>query len=247
MSRTSRLLMATAAASILVGTAQAASAADLPMKAPPPMMAAPAPYNWTGFYVGGFFGAGWGTSQANLTSLSFTALPGPLPLATTSNSGFLGGGQVGYNYQSGWVVWGVEGDFAGTGIKGTAPCLAVFSCSASDDWLATVSGRVGGIVDGRLLAYVKGGGAWENAKYTGSDPVGIVGGISVSSTVTRAGWLGGMGVEYAFTPNWRGFIEYDYMDFGTNNVNFNFAGLASGTAAITDKLSVMKAGVNYAF
>lgn len=208
-------------------------------------MAAP---SWTGFYLGAFIGAGWGTDQATLTSLSFTTLPGPFPLASPSISGVLGGGQIGYNYQTGWVVLGVEGDFAGTGIKGTAPCVVVFSCSASDNWLATVSARVGGLVGNQTLVYLKGGGAWENAKYTGTDNLGVVipPGASISSTSTNTGYLLGIGVEYAFTNHWHGFIEYNYMDFGTNSVSFSGFG-GSGTATLADKLSVIKGGLNYEF
>jgi outer membrane immunogenic protein len=234
------------AAALVAAASLSAQAADMPVKAPyAPPMAAP---SWTGFYIGGFIGAGWGTDEANLTSLSFTTLPGPVPLASPSISGVLGGGQIGYNYQSGWVVLGVEGDFAGTDIKGSAPCVVVFTCSASDNWLATASGRIGGLVGNQTLVYVKGGGAWENTKYTGADPLGAVltPGGSISATKTNTGWLLGMGVEYAFTNHWRGFIEYNYMDFGTNTVSFSGFG-GSGTAALTDKLSVMKAGVNYAF
>src|SRR5271156_653386 len=112
----------------------------IPMKTSAPIAA---PNDWTGLYVGGFVGAGWGTDSATLNSAAIApGVPLNLPLAQVSNSGFIGGGQIGYNYQQGWVVWGVEGDFAATDIKGTAPCLVIFSCPASDNWLATASARV---------------------------------------------------------------------------------------------------------
>src|SRR5579862_938086 len=158
-----RLLQTGIGAAALVASASlSAQAADMPMPAKAPYAAPMAAPSWTGFYIGGFIGAGWGTDQATLTSLSFTSLPGPFPLASPSISGVLGGGQIGYNYQSGWVVWGIEGDFAGTGIKGSAPCVVAFTCSASDNWLATASARVGGLVGNQTLVYLKGGGAWEN-------------------------------------------------------------------------------------
>jgi outer membrane immunogenic protein len=250
-----------AAIAVGLGAVQAASAADLPAKA----LLSPAPaYSWTGFYVGGFAGAGWGTNEVTLASATGPGLPAipfanlNLPFGQISRSGALGGGQAGYNYQTGWIVVGVEGDIAGTGIKGTAPCgtfiATFFSCTASDNWLATVSARVGGVVGERTLVYVKGGGAWLNSKFTGSVPA-IVAGTALQSgaTNTATGWLLGFGVEYAFAAHWSGFIEYNYMDFGTNNVNFNsFPGgfLPTGsvaTMAITTKLSVAKAGVNYRF
>jgi outer membrane immunogenic protein len=253
----SRLLMAAAAALFMAGAAQTAAAADLPMKAPPPRMAAPVPYSWTGFYVGGFVGAGWGTDSAVLNSVAF---PGGganigLPLTQVSTSGFLGGIQAGYNYQSGWVVWGIEGDFAGTDIKGTAPCVLLFSCSETDNWLATVSARVGGVVADRFLVYVKGGGAWLNEKGSFKNTLPILGFIgSSSATSTADGWLLGMGAEYAFTQNWSGVIEYDYMDFGNHNTTFPspfiappIAAAGTGNVGQTNKLSTMKIGLNYKF
>jgi len=225
-------------------------AADMPLKAAP--YVAPAP-SWTGLYVGGFVGAGWGTDEATLNSVSFAGVTIPigLPLAQVSNSGFLGGGQVGYNFQSGWVVWGIEADIAGTNIKGSAPCVILFTCSTTDNWLATASARVGGLVGDRTLVYVKGGGAWLNE--TGSFSTSVTGlsalipGTSASNTST--GWLVGMGTEYKFTSNWSGMIEYDYMDFGTSNTNFNATALPGLTASVaqTNKLSTMKVGLNYKF
>jgi outer membrane immunogenic protein len=96
-----------------------ANAADLAYKA------APAPvWSWTGFYVGAHAGAGWGTTETTLTSISAPGVAPVaigLPLAQNSRSGFLGGGQVGYNYQSGWAVFGIQGDIAGMDVKGTTP------------------------------------------------------------------------------------------------------------------------------
>ena len=115
-----------AAATLLLVSTVAGSAADMPMKAAP---YAPAPvWSWTGFYIGGHVGAGWGTTETTVTGFSaagFGAFPFDFPLAQNSRSGFLGGGQVGYNFQSGWAVFGVQGDFAGLDVKGTAPCVVV--------------------------------------------------------------------------------------------------------------------------
>lgn len=237
-----------------------ALAADLPMKA---AMMSPVPvYSWTGFYVGGFVGAGWGTSEVTLNSITNPLINGGLPVIVNlpftqvTSNGFLGGGQIGYNWQSGGFVFGVEGDFAGAGIKGTAPCLAVFSCSSKTNWLATVSGRVGGVVLDKILVYAKGGYAWKNTDYSATDTAGILfaPGATTSATSTRGGWLLGMGAEYAFARNWTGFVEYNYMDFGSKSVGFvypagAFGGAPAGTASasITDTLHVMKTGVNYKF
>jgi outer membrane immunogenic protein len=254
----SNALRLLASAAIGLGAVQIASAADLPVKA----LLSPAPvYTWTGFYVGAHVGAGWGTTESTLTSATAgppvvapaVTIPLNFPFSQNSRSGFLGGGQVGYNYQSGWVVFGVQGDIAALDVKGTTPCIVILSCTSKSDWLATVSGRIGGVVADRTLLYVKGGGAWLDTTHSVNLP-GIGGGLNngrqlTSVTSTAWGWLLGMGVEYMFTRNWSGFLEYNYIDFDTKNERFTFAtipGLAIN-ADLKNKLSIAKAGVNYRF
>jgi outer membrane immunogenic protein len=244
-----------ASAALVLGASQAASAADLAVKA-----LAPAPIaTWTGFYIGAHVGAGWGTTESTLTSATLAPAPPvafTLPIAQNSRSGFLGGGQVGYNWQTGWAVLGVQGDIAGMDVKGTTPCIVVFSCTAKSDWLATVSGRVGAVVADRALLYVKGGAAWMNTTHSLSAPAALLGGglglgtgalTSVESTAS--GWLLGMGVEYMFANHWTGFIEYNYIDFNTKSETLTFAAIP-GVSVNTDfrnKLSIAKVGVNYKF
>ena len=243
-----------AAAAVIVASTVAATAADLAVKAP---MLSPIS-NWTGFYVGGHVGAGWGTTESTLDSLAAPGVPAVaagIPIAQNSRSGFLGGGQVGYNFQSGLAVFGVQADFAGLDVKGTTPCLTVLSCSAKSNWLGTVSGRVGGVVADKTLVYVKGGAAWLNSNHTLN--ISALGGAgtaaSVSTDSTAFGWLLGMGAEYAFTRNWSAFIEYDYMDFDKKSAALNLASLGAGVPAaianlsLQNKLSTAKVGVNYKF
>ena len=241
-----------AAAAILLASTSVGSAADLAMKAP----VAPAPiWSWTGFYIGGHVGAGWGTTETSLTSLTGGGGPliGGIALTQNDRSGFLGGGQVGYNYQAGWAVFGIQGDIAGLRISGTTPCLTVgVSCTAKSDWLASVTGRIGGVLADHALVYVKGGAAWMNTSHSFAIPAGLgPTAFSVSSDSTASGWLLGFGTEYAFTPNWSAFIEYDYIDFDKANIALNLTPLV-GTAAIANvdvknKLSIAKIGVNYKF
>jgi outer membrane immunogenic protein len=250
-----RLVALMASAAIGFGVSDAASAADLPVKA----LLAPAPvWSWTGFYVGAHVGAGWGTTETTLNSVAFPgapAVPFNLPISQNSRSGFLGGGQVGFNYQTGWIVVGAQADIAGLDVKGTTPCVIVLSCTAKSHWLATVSGRVGGVVADRTLLYVKGGAAWLNTTHTaavsGLGGGGFGGpGQSITADSTTVGWLLGIGVEYMFARNWTGFLEYNYMDFDTKNVAFTGGLFGPGAVAnvgITNKLSVAKAGVNYKF
>lgn len=259
-----KILLATAG--LLAMGISSASAADLAVKA---HYAAPTPvWDWTGFYAGVHAGAGWGTTESSLNSLSapgFPAVAFNLPIAQNSRSGFLGGGQIGYNYQSGWAVFGVQADIAGLDVKGTAPCITVLSCSAKSDWLATATGRIGGIVTDKTLVYVKGGAAWLNTTHTVTVPTaglggiggpGIGGGGSSSVETTSFGWLLGMGAEYAFSPNWSAFLEYDYMEFDRKGGALDLTalgGLGGGAGAVTgnvdfkNKLSIAKVGVNYKF
>ena len=114
-----------------------------------------------------------GTRKSHLTGATFAGLGTinfTFPLSQNSRSGFLGGGQVGYNFQSGWAVFGVQGDIAGMDVKGTTPCLVALSCTTKSDWLATVSGRIGGVVAERTLVYAKGGAAWMHSTHSVATP-----------------------------------------------------------------------------
>jgi outer membrane immunogenic protein len=252
-----------AAAALLIATTVAGSAADLAVKAP---YAAPAPvWSWTGFYIGGHVGAGWGTTETTLTGASITppglTVPFGFPFGQNSTSGFLGGGQVGYNWQSGWAVFGVQADIAGLDVKGTTPCIVLLSCTTKSDWLATATGRIGAVVADRGLIYVKGGAAWLNSTNSINLPnLGVAGGGLIngqelaSRETTTWGWTIGLGVEYAIAQNWSAFIEYDYMDFQTKNeaFNLNLGAFVPGAAVtlnadLKNKLSIAKVGVNYRF
>ena len=254
MNRLNKIFVACAAATAGVLSASA-YAADLPMKAMP----APEPiWTWTGFYIGAHAGAGWGTTETTLSSISGPGIPTTpvnLPLAQNSRSGFLGGGQVGYNYQSGWAVFGIQGDIAGMDVKGTTPCLEVISCTSKSHWLATVTGRFGGVVADRTLLYIKGGGAWMHTDQSATVSAGLGGlglggaGALTSASSTSAGWLLGMGVEYAFARNWTGFLEYNYIEFQSKNVAFSVTAAPGDVinASVVNKLSIAKVGVNYRF
>jgi outer membrane immunogenic protein len=159
-----RLLFGTVA---LVALATAATAADLYTKArplPPPPVAPPL-FSWTGFYVGGNIGAGWEDFNITdrLTGLNF---------GSNTRSAFIGGGQVGFNYQvSPFFVLGVEGFFDGiasnknTGNGVVVPGVGLVTASAQPDWVSTAAGRIGFTGPGfdHWLFYAKGGGGWVQA------------------------------------------------------------------------------------
>src|SRR5689334_8931048 len=138
------------AAALVVGLTGTASAADLmPVKAPP--MPAPV-WSWTGFYVGAHVGGAFGTIESDIAGF---------PIASATINGFAGGGQVGYNWQTGPIVLGIESDISGTNLQGTTPCVVVLTCNRQVDWFGTVAGRIGFAAD-RALLYVKAGGAFAN-------------------------------------------------------------------------------------
>jgi outer membrane immunogenic protein len=238
----------------LLATTVAASAADMAVKARPIM---PAPvWSWTGFYFGAHVGAGWGTTESTLTQFTIgppvnLVTPLNFPVSQNSRSGFLGGVQAGYNWQSGPVVFGIQGDIAGTDIKGTTPCLiGILSCTSRTNWLATASGRLGAVVLDRGLVYVKGGGAWMNTDHRVNAPV--VGNTLITSASSDTwGWLLGMGTEWMITPNWTAFVEYNYIEFDKKNERFPLGAIQgvafSVNADLTNKLSIAKVGVNYKF
>ena len=242
-----KFLLCAVSAAALLGPG-AAFGADLPIKAPP-LVAAPAPWSWTGLYVGGHLGSGWGTKEwandCDPTGCSTGAL------ASGTVNGFLGGFQAGYNYQINWVVVGIEGDFSFANVSGSYPCFGGSSCTSKADWFATLTGRIGGTVDHALL-YLKGGVAWAHDKYSEacSDCSSNDGFATFSGGETRTGWTVGAGVEYAFTRNWSGKLEYDYMDFGTRSVTFTSdvpSRFSPYTVDILQRVHAVKAGVNYKF
>lgn len=229
-----RLLLSALALSGAVIASSVASAADMPTryKAPPP----PAPvWSWTGLYIGAHVGSGWGTTESEI---NFGG--GVFPISQTQTNGFLGGGQIGYNWQYGPVVFGVEADISAAGVTGTSPCLIVLACRTEHDWISTAAGRLGFAHD-RALIYLKGGVAWASTTYSAS-----IAGFTTSVDDTRLGTLLGAGIEYAFTPNWSAKLEYNYIDFGDDTFNFPIGG---GTVPvnISERMHLVKAGVNYKF
>ena len=249
----------------LVGTS-VADAADLPVKGP---TFAPLPFSWTGFYIGGNVGAGFGTTETSvnvgpaLTAVTGTPVDATVPLTSETFNGFIGGIQAGYNWQAGVFVLGVEGDFDAAGLQGTAPCALVLNCTIKHNWFADITGRVGVVAVERALIYLKGGAAWEGSNFAVGNSVNIGGttfAANANGSGTQTGGLLGMGVEYAFLPNWSAKLEYNYIDYGTRSFNASIAtnaafagtGLAglSGVqvpASITESEHIIKAGVNYRF
>jgi outer membrane immunogenic protein len=231
--------------------ASASQAADLPRKAPAPVVAA-APFSWSGFYVGAHFGAAWGTVESELPIHSFV-----LPVSSHTVNGFLGGAQVGVNWQvNSWLVLGAEGQFSWADVDGSTPCLVLVQCTTQINWIASAAGRIGYTFD-RTMLYAKLGVAWADSDYAAT-----VGPFSATASDTRVGLMIGAGVEYAFLSNWSAKIEYNYMDFDSESLGFSTnvggchdlvrsaydkCGSNSITADITQKIHLIKFGLNYRF
>jgi len=239
-----------AAVAGLLATTVAASAADMAVKARPIIPAEV--WSWTGFYIGAHVGAGWGTTESAITGFGGVPVAFTFPFSQNSRSGFLGGGQIGANWQSGWAVFGVQGDIAGMNVRGTTPCVIVFTCSSESKWLASVTGRLGASVLDRGLIYVKGGGAWLNTDHSVNLNVAVPA-INVTNLNSTAwGWTIGLGTEWMITRNWTAFLEYNYYDFDKKSETFAINPLLVGPgvnvrADLRNTLSTAKVGVNYKF
>jgi outer membrane immunogenic protein len=222
MRRAGQLLLSTAT---LVFIGSTAFAADLPVKAPRVPAVAPS-YNWTGFYVGINGGGGWGRSDS--------AGPVFATAGSFNTSGGLVGGTLGYNWQSGIWVAGLETDIDWSNIKGSAPC-GVTTCRTTNDFLGTFLGRLGVSSPpwDKVLFYVTGGLAYGNIRSS-------VDFFTGGSNTTRAGWTLGGGVEFAIAGPWTAKIEYLYADLGRNSND------VLGDSARFNA-NIVRAGINYRF
>ena len=234
----------------------------LPYKAPPPSpVLAPVVFGWTGFYVGAT--AGWVGSENNDianagggglgTILGLGGIPSTIGV---SHSGYIGGVEIGYNWQAGpnWVL-GIEEDFQGIDANGNAtfaspgngafpPISTIYTRNLN--WLATVRGRIGFLSSPGLLWYGTGGLAYGQTRF------GTIAACSCSTegnvaTNISPGWTAGAGMEWRFTPAWSMKVEYLHVDLGTQTntsaVNAPFAGTLTSSVRETD--NVVRFGLNY--
>jgi outer membrane immunogenic protein len=255
-----RIALGLLAGTSILGLASIASAADMAVRKAPPPPPPPPIFSWTGFYIGAHVGAGWSTVESDLTDITvngvslFGLIPGPtvIPVSSHNLNGFLGGLQAGFNWQAGPIVFGAEVQASFTDIEGSTPCLLLFSCRSETDWLVTLAGRLGLAVD-RALIYVKGGVAWAESEHSAALQIAGVRIDAGPVDVDRFGFVLGMGVEYAFLPNWSAKIEYNYIDFDDETVAFPITtnlGTRATIDAIADvrqSLHLIKVGVNYRF
>jgi outer membrane immunogenic protein len=247
--RNLKLIAAATAVGAMLGMG-VASAADLPIKAAP-LPVAP-PFSWTGFYIGGNAGAGI------LHDQGFEFQPVGIPLAVRAAAadrdgfGGLAGGQIGYNYQIGMLVLGIEGEGFWSGMKvnqdqfdGTT---LISTASIRNKWDFDVAGRFGVAFD-RALVYGKAGWVAGGFDWFGADPFNR---FNNQGSATLNGLLIGIGLEYAFTNNWTAKFEYNYLGYPSQDVNFSSIHVATGATVpfiqnVSTNKNIFKVGFNYLF
>ena len=231
-------------------TTPAASATRLPAKAP----VVAAAMNWTGFYVGAHLGGGWSNDRWSDPFGSTPAGGGFFNVAgfgdTTHATGPLGGGQIGFNLQSGQWVFGVEANASAVDLRGENTCfsgLGGINCERIVNALGTITGRVGYAWD-RSLAYVKGGSAWTDTTYNLNGNTGVLTLGTGSTGLTAWGWTVGGGIEYALTNNWTVVLEYDHIEVPGATVPFPAVSVINAQdISVRQWIDVVKLGVNYKF
>jgi outer membrane immunogenic protein len=217
------------AALSMLATSFAAQAADIPRPIYKGVRSVVAYYNWTGFYAGINGGYGWGRSEWT----DGTATTGEFDI-----QGWLFGGTLGYNYQVGSIVFGIEGDYNWSNIKGSTssgPCAGT-TCETSNTWLATVRGRIGYAFD-RFMPYITGGLAYGNIK--ANTPLG-------TDSSNEGGWTIGGGLEYAITGNWTAKAEYLYVKLNDGSCSAA-CGSPATPVAVTFDVNIVRLGLNYKF
>jgi opacity protein-like surface antigen len=256
--KTKRLLACAVYLLIAMGPARAADVPSPPVVTTLPVKATAAlPWSWSGFYAGVHVGA----------ALTTTDIADPFGVALFGDEirspGFIGGGQIGYNYQLGSMVFGIEADVSGDVSNGTNTCFAVSglivssNCRVRPDLYATLTGRFGYAI-GRTMLYAKGGAAWTdgtvdmffNQNNLGPGKTNAV--FTSSSDFREAGWTIGGGIEYALTPAWSAKFEYDYLNFSNHNVATPYvagvlAGFTAPVAGASEQVHQVKFGLNYRF
>jgi outer membrane immunogenic protein len=271
-----KTLPALLASVALYAGSHSAIAADMPVKTRAPVAA----NSWAGFYIGATAGAAWSTADASLDTVNAAGVlyrPGDIPLInslgsskfTSANAAF--GGKIGYNWQWGSYVTGIEGDFSsfrfnksaspsGNPFLSAPPYLfgfANFDTNVSSNWLATLRGRVGYASD-KAYFYATAGAAFSRISfsntYVAQSPLGLGFDVeSSSATKTKVGWAAGAGIDYALSTHWIASIEYLHIDLGSlyssGVTSSTGGGVTTATLNYSTKLTsdIVRAGIAYKF
>lgn len=273
------LLRLTMFAAVMLGGA--AQAADMPVKARPMPAPAPVMYNWTGVYIGGHIGGAWinrdGDHRFDSDSRCIhSRYYGPVCFEDhghgRNNGNFIAGGQLGFNYQFGQYVWGIEGQISAVVNNDDDEACGffrwgevrdhLFRCRDRSNWVATLAARLGVAVGqtGNWLIYVKGGAAFADARFDMrrradctwefcSDTDDF---FFNNDNDVRIGWMVGAGVEWGAWGNWSWKLEWNFMDFGNQNDRFDHFIANCGCSIRHNfdrdhQVNVVKFGLNYRF
>lgn len=253
----------TGVAALALFDSSAVGAADLPASMPVKALAAPAPFSWTGFYIGGHLGYGWGSVDGDTLAaptvpagLGF-GTPGAQPFSVNRSltpNGILGGGQFGYNHQIGSAVLGFETDFTWTGQRDTFSFSGERVFNSEDyvyqetvraqlQYMGTVRGRLG-YAFGMFMPYVTAGFAWGHMTSDLNSSLRQLFGptllIATSQSRTLSGGTVGAGLEYAVASKWSLKAEYLFVDLGKKTF---FDGQSGSTFGLQDH--TVRLGFNY--
>ena len=193
--------------------------------------AIPGHYNWSGFYLG--------LNAGSVFGINTMSASGGGGSASGKEPGFLGGAQVGANYQIGPVVWGFEADYDASTQSKSLPAGALTGSTSQTPWFATLRGRVG-MAFNRTLVYGAAGGAAGELRSIAAIPTG-----TSNTTVTYGTWTAGGGVEYGITDNLSARLEYLYLDKGHIATSVIGPPATTITSRVQDNL--VRAGLNYRF
>ncbi|MDR3425342.1 MAG: outer membrane beta-barrel protein [Alphaproteobacteria bacterium] len=186
-----------------------------------PALAADPPYSsgdWRGFYVGGFLGGAWSDFRND------AGVTGP----SGSDSSFMGGGDIGNNWQLGRLVFGGEADFAGLNNRSDSGDVRFH-----ENWMSTIRGRAGFDM-GRLLPYATAGLGL-------TDIESKISGVGSNDTVDPGVTIGG-GLDARVSNHWFGRIEYLYVDVPKNSETIGATNVTGGSSN-----NILRVGLNYKF
>jgi len=249
-----RFQCALLAAAAAVGLASVASAADMPMKAPPP---APGLSNWQGFYAGLNAGGGWDADVHSIVISTSPLVLGGYPATTngTNASGALGGATFGYNWQRSNVVFGLEADIDASSIRNSFPGRVIngfgdtLTAEKDLNYVATIRGRLG-FAFNNVLVYGTGGFAFGDVKNNLVDVLTVppTGTVTMQKNTWEPGYVVGGGIEYLIAPRWSLKAEYQYVNLGSYQLSSPEVpptGFIFSTNKIDNDFHTVRVGVNY--
>jgi outer membrane immunogenic protein len=233
MKKYTGFLLATAGG---VAAASGAQAADLPMKGPA-YAPAPAAASWAGPYIGAHAGVAWTTGKS--ANAEYGGGGG------IDSTVFIGGGQIGYNWQRGNFVYGVEFDGSGLTSGNDAPGAKGVAVRANIEWLATFRGRFG-LAVGDTMGYVTAGlaiGGVDNIKAPNGINASSTGAVKAESK-TRVGWVVGGGIEHMWNRNWTVALEGLFVDLGQKEVDSRDPSISKRTT-FSNQAMIARVKLNY--